>query len=101
MMQIDDVPRPSPRGLESVIGAVDADLPEAERIDEELLLLFNAANRQHDAKETAGGDVRTEMCGRPRPPAVIGFDDFVLQAGRVPHAQVLPREPFPDPVMLD
>ena len=50
-------PATGSRHLEPMIRAVDADLPEAERVDEERFLIAHVAHRQHGAEEAARRDV--------------------------------------------
>src|SRR5262245_16653103 len=84
-----------------MIRTIDADLSEAERVDEELLLFLDAAHRHHGTEEAARGHVGADAPRRPGPTVIVGFDDFVDQTCRVLHPQIFACEPFLDPVVLD
>jgi hypothetical protein len=65
-VQVDDPSGTGSRHFESMVGTIDADLLEAERVDEERFLFAHVANRQHGPKEAARPGVSRDLGRRPR-----------------------------------
>src|SRR5262249_53751102 len=94
-VQIDDASGTGSRDLEAMVRAVDANLAEAERVDEKRFLVAHVANRQHSPEEAAGPDVPRDLRRRPRIPVVCALlDHFEEQSGWMPDAQISRAEPF-------
>src|SRR5262245_34405179 len=92
-VQVDDASRPGSRDFETVVGAVDADLAEPERVHEERFLLARIAHRQDRSEEAARADVPGDLRSGPRIPRVAALlDHLEEQAGWMPGTQVLRAE---------
>ena len=101
MVQIDEAAGAGARNLESMIRAVHADFPEAERVDEERLLIAHVAHRQHGAEEAACRDVPAHLFRRPGIALVARvLDHLEQQSGRMAHAQVLGAKPLLNAAVL-
>src|SRR5262245_41602901 len=75
--------------FEAMIGTVDADLAEPERVDEERLLVTHVANRQHRPEEAARPDVSRDLRRRPGIPVVVALlNHFEQQPRRMPYPQI-------------
>src|SRR5262249_25774072 len=101
-VQIDDASGAAARHFEPMVGTIDADLAESERVDEERLLLARVAHRQHRSKEAACRDVLRDLLRRPRVSVVAAlFDHFEEQSGRMPGSQVLRAESLLHAAVVD
>jgi len=78
-----------------MVGTINADLPEPERVDEERFLVAHIANRQHRAEEAARRGVPGDLLRHPGIPVIAALlDHFEEQPRRMPYPQVLRAEPF-------
>src|SRR3989442_13456237 len=94
-VQVDDASRTGSLHFEPVVGTIDADLAEPERVDEERFLVAHVAHRQHGPKETACPDVSGDLRRRPRISLVLALlNHFEEQPCGMPYPQILRANPF-------
>ena len=101
VMEIDDRSGTAAGRFEAVIVAVNAQFPESERVDEELLLLLDASHRHHGAEEPARRHVSADLARHPRRETAVGLDHLEEHPGRVTHANEPPAESFLNVAVLD
>src|SRR6185436_6313068 len=94
-VEVDDPSGTGSRHFESMVGTIDAELPEAERVDEERFLFAHVAHREHGPEEAARPGVSRDLGRRPRASAVSALlDHLEEQSGGMPDSQILRAEPF-------
>ena len=101
VVQIHDPAGAGAWNFESMIRAVDSDLPEAERVDEKRFLIANVAHRQHGAEKAARPDVPAHLLRRPGMALIARvLDHLEEESGRMAHAKVLGAKPLLHAAML-
>ena len=73
VVQVHEAGRVAARQRQAMEVAVDADLAEAQGVDEELLRLGQLTHRQHRGVEPARRHIGADRARRPRPPGIVGL----------------------------
>src|SRR5882672_1627835 len=94
-VQVDDASRTGSLHFEPMVGTIDADLAEPERVDEERFLVAHVPNRQHGSKEAACSGISWDLRRRPWISVVPALlNHFEEEPCGMPYPQILRAKPF-------